>query len=653
MGASVRPDIVQQELARIRGEQPVDVEAELAKIRKGKAPPTPRERQARAMARTAATEAERAQNEAEANQGLATSLTTLIDNMAFGAPGLVADIGTTMRSGAPSMQMFRTIRDARQAEREKLPTSERVGLGVAGALANPVSVFGAAPKGAGLFGIGMRGAGEGMVQGGLQAAGENVGTTTGAGGPALLGMAAGAAAGGILSPIAARIAGGRVTQGMGKAEIDAGQRLFRQAELDAEQGFAPRSLVRAPGMPPALAVDVAGPNVRSTGRTAAQSVPGREALRAPFEAREAAAVREITQDAPNIIKTQRQLSEARRAQAEVDFDAAAEATKGTPIDDQFVDALLETPTGKAAWREVQQNRPDLVLGTGDPDRALPVVTRQTPQGPEDVVRPDAEAIHEIIRHLNRWASGEVGQTFPEGVSAISAGNALGLLKRVKDILPDPYRLAVENYARASEPLEAIRLGRRPWSNNPANPKAKPTDAVMARAAAMTPESQRLMQEAKQFDLASRLNRGTLKPGTMAEMLRRPNSELAREVQFAGGPLAQRALAWNDVLHTQGRLLSDGIPATPEMEPGLLAEASRDLTFSPMYATLKALRGRIAPGIERRAVQADAAFNRILGESPEKMEKVLDVMRKRDREAREAAGRVAARSGRVAGGLLDR
>lgn len=203
---------------RAQGGTDADVEAYLRSVgavQVSGAPsgPSERERLARAKAREATNAAER-----EALNTPATTVMNFLDAGTFGLAGLAQD--------ALSRGSFKANRDARRMIYESIPTGERVALGVAGALANPVKRLLPAPaEGAGLLATAGRSAAEGAAQGAAQAFGENVGTTEGGLRPAATGAVAGGLLGGTLG--AGATAAGRVGEKLGIAA-----RVFRAKPVD-------------------------------------------------------------------------------------------------------------------------------------------------------------------------------------------------------------------------------------------------------------------------------------------------------------------------------------------------------------------------------------------------------------------------------------
>ena len=664
--------------------------------------PSDRERTARANAREATSKAER-----EALNTASTSFINFLDAGTFGLAGLATD--------ALSPGSFRANRDARQAIYNEIPTGERMALGLAGGLLNPVSKVPGLGQGGSLLRIAGRGAATGAAMGAAQGIGENVGTTSGATIPALQMAAGGALLGGALAPAAARFAqvgpktffdpltqnlpdflGGGAAKARRTAELTrnaASGRAAAAARADADLGDARMNyeLPKAPmfsgrtgrlsrptihTLPPSPAsgmdLDRAGPSMLSQARGATGTVPGREAFRGPFAAREAEITSGLTKGVPDAVQTGERLRAERAAQADADYGAAIEATKGQPVETPSLDALLETPTGKAAWRAVQTDRPDLVLGVGDPNRALPQVEKpsllnpnalfevqESPFGPppaEMRTVPDAEAIHELTRYLRKWSSGEKGQVFPEGVSAISASNALKLLERAQSELPEPFRIANENYAEASKAIDALELGRTPWTANP-NPlrrRAEPLAKVEKKVARMAPENAALVREGKQFDLATRVNEGRLTPRRAVEQMDRPGSSLGREMGIAGGPLPARLRAADDVLERQKAVLPRGLLALEPETGGAVTQVAENMRPSWFWTAQKYLKDVLGNSAAQTVAQRgreDAAFANLLTGDPGDTQRAIAYFRARDKAAGVAAEKIAATAGRV--GLLGR
>lgn len=611
-----------------------------------------------------------------AGEEMANAFVSALDAGTFGLAGLATD---ALLPGS-----FRENRDFRAAEMARMPARDRLLSSVAGGIANPVSrvlpVSAATPAGTGLLRVVGRGMAEGAAQGALTGLGENIGTSDGAVDDMLGGAAVGGLFGGAVAPVAQRVAtsgrfaadpitqwmpgrvGANATARLGeeRAAIDAARRAAASTEADVR--LAPRPAA-TPANPP-MALDVAGPATMAQARGAARSIEGREAFRGPFEARERAVTAAIADDIPDAARLERELVEARRAQADADYASAIEQTKGQPIETPSLNQLLETPTGRAAWRKVQEDRPDLVLAENDPARALPQVpvaparpllagleTFEAPTPPAMRTVPDAEAIHLMTRYLRRWASGEPGQVFPEGVSAESAGNAMKLLERAKDELPEPFRLANERYAEASRMIDAVRLGRTPWKANPKpGRRAMPLAEVRERLAAMTPDERALAQEGKMFDLATRVREGTLTPQKAVERMRRPQSSLAQEIGLAGGTMGRRLAEAEGVLSRQRDVMGSGEPTATRS--GLLQDAARDIAPSPWWTAIKTIRNSLSDAAMRRAGTNDAAFARLLTADPTTWDEVIANLAKRDKKAARATRIAAGMVGRSTGGLLS-
>jgi hypothetical protein len=568
------------------------------------------------------------------------------DASTFGLAGLLTDF---LASGNPrniNREAFRARRDVRRQAREDMPLRENIPLAVAGGVANPVGTFlGPAKAGAGLFRIGARGAAEGALQGGAQMLGENIGTTDGVAGPVAAGMVVGGLLGGAAAPIAARVARGRAT--MAPEQVAAARRLQAAQEADAGLGFVEPQLPTGPGMPRAMEIDRAGPTVIANARAATRSVPGREAIRPAFEARAAEMPQALTEGTEDAVAVGNRLRAERAAQAEADYGAAIEATKGRPVDSPFIEEFITTTRpGRVAWEEVQAARPSVVLGVGDPARALPVV--------DEVPVPDGEAVHEMSRWLRARAKADPGQVFPDGVGAIEAGNALRLLEKTQDALPEPFRMANENYARLSRPIDALALGRSRWSANPSVSKkadARAIENVRTKMAGMEPGERAMVRLGKSYDLATRAREGTLTPSKAVPKLDTPASTLAWEAALSGSPLPKRLRAWNEVLGTQGKVLSGAGPSLDSGLLGVVDQITAGTSLLGKAATAwRVLRGQLSASAKTRIGKEDAAFMRLLTDEGDATKRLIASLSAKDRAVVEAARTASRKAGRV-GGLL--
>ena len=361
----------------------------------------------------------------------------------------------------------------------------------------------------------------------------------------------------------------------------------------------------------------------------------------------------LTGDAPDAITLGNQLRADRDAQASVDFPAAVEDGKGIPIDSPFLNKLLMTRAGRVAWAEIQAARPGMVLASGDPARALPVVTRTTPDGPVDEVFPDAEAVHEMTRWLRERSKTGKGQVPPDGVGSHEAGIALGLLEQTRNELPPLHRVAVDNYARNSEPISALEMGRGRWAVNPSPGKKADRMAVAnvrSRMAKMSPEAQDMVRTGKQFDLATRVNEGKLTPAKAVKQLNRPNSTLAQEMDISGSPLPARLRAWNDVAERQSSVLPAKVPISRTGVLGIVDEVVGGTSLLGKTATAwRILRGRLSEAARDRIGKEDAAYMRLMTSDGE-TEKVIRALAPRDQKMVRAAQQAAAMAGKQ-GGLL--
>ena len=160
MTAPIRPDLVEQELARIRGQKPkaVDVDAELARLRTAQ-PSQP----------AAPTTVDRLRSAGAVAQ-------TFADASTFGAAGLVDDALSAMATSPVGgmRENFAARRAERRTNRENLSGGARIGATVAGALANPVGAGFRAAQGSGLLWRATVGAGNAALQGGAMAGAEGL-----------------------------------------------------------------------------------------------------------------------------------------------------------------------------------------------------------------------------------------------------------------------------------------------------------------------------------------------------------------------------------------------------------------------------------------------------------------------------------------------
>ena len=590
------------------------------------------------------------------------------DAQTFGLSGLITD--------ALAPGSFRSNRDIRQASREQLPAASRLLAGVAGGLTSPANTL---IPGVGINAGLLKTAGYGAVSGGAQGAaqyvGENVGTTEGID-PLGLAVSAGTGTllGGIIAPIASKIA----RRGTTETSRAVGEQLKEVTEADAP--YARPTPPVGPDMPPVMALDVVGPNALARARGAAQTVPGREALREPFEARAGQMPSAMRQGIPDAVRTGNQLEEARRTIADPMYADAIEATKGQPIVDPVVDELLSTPAGQAAWRAEQVGRQNRVVGVGDPDRALPKVPRPSqsasspnalyeapPDAPfgeevvEDIV-PDAEAIHGIKRRLAEWARvGEVAR--PEGVDAIAAQDALKLFARIRDVMPAPFRAADIAYEAASKPIEAVDMGRTPWKSNP-NPASAKGEAlaipnVRAEMRGMTPQNRALVKQAKQFDIATRIGEGSLSLDKAVAKLRSPSSSLSRELKLAGGPLQARIPAWGEAMRRQNQVLPKGLLSMEPSQETLSSRVAGSLGPTARVTAVRTFRNLIGQSLEKQLAQRgaeDAMYNKLIAGTPQDLDAFLAKYVGKDKAARDAirsAIGTARAMGSGSGGLLDR
>lgn len=614
---------------------------------------------------------------AEIADSVAPSIASALDAGTFGLAGIATD--------ALSPGDFQTNRDARQSVYQAMPTTDRVLSSLAGGLANPVSrLTGTPAAGGGYLAAAGRGALEGAAQGALTGFGENVGTTGGAGAATLIGGAAGGVAGGVLSPLARALSsgvGGAASSNLdamaltpSRPERDALRRALQAQEADAgpvaPAAQAPmrsfelfretpqRTPVRPtrPDFPAPMAVDEAGPTMVANARGATGTVPGREGFRGPFEQRSAAMPEAVTRGTPDAVAIGNQLEAKRSAVGQESFGAAIESTKGNIVDSDLISDILTTPMGQKAWKAVSERRPNRVVGTGDPARALPTVEKFDGPNLVDAPVPDAEAIHEIKRQLSEWAKLNPEVAAASGVDAIGAQDALGLFTRLQSEMPAPFRAADAAYAEASRPIDALTMGRQPWKSNP-NPGAFKSEKLavtnaLDRYGAMTPDEQVMVRTGKQYDLASRIRDGKLSLADAVRQMDTPQSAVGEEFRIGGGPMPERIRAWEPAMARQNQVLPSGqlsIEPTVNTPGAVLSEnAAPTMLWTGVKAARnlfgKASRGNLA---ERGA--EDAAFANLMTGRPETLADALANLSLRDDRLMRTQTKAASTTGRTAGG----
>lgn len=567
-------------------------------------------------------------------------LSGALENATFGLSGIVDDAISAMGQGT-----FRAARDARKDIREAVPASSRTIAAVSGGLLNPANL---AVPGSFFTGSLLKAGAAGAFAGGANAAsqyvGENVGTTDGVD-PVELGMstAAGVVGGGLLTPAMAR-----ATR---PADDAVGRRLLDPMMADRGTQVTPPT---GPGLPEPMALDVVGPQTLATLRGATGTTRGREALKTVLEAREAQmgpALRHGIEDAE---ATRAALIQTREAIGNDVYGKAIEATKGAPVTGRAVDDFLSTPVGKAAWKIVQTNRPNRVVGTGDPARALPTAPQW--KGPDlvDEPLPDAEAIHEMKRLVSEWGSADKDFDFPEGVSAIAAKDALLLFGRIRDLMPAPFRDADAAYEAASAPLNALELGMKKWKGNiGAKRKAEALTLVENAIKAMDPNVAQVVREAKQFDVANRITNKALNVEKAAGLLKDPGSDLSRELAIAGGDLPERIPAWAEAARRKGVVLPSGALANTPDRSTILSKVIQSLGPTPRVTAARTGRtvgGELTEESLEQLGKEDEEIVKLLTGKPDALRKYLAKYRKASNRQQTAAALTAGTSGRV-GSLL--
>lgn len=708
------------------------------------------------------------------------SLQALSDAASFGLTGLLSD--------ALSGGDFRENRELRALNKASLGKWEGRGLGVAGGLLNPVGTFlGPAKGGAGLLRTAGKGMVEGAAQGVTQTVGENVGREDfGVGDvviPGLLSALFGGTAAGVARKFARR--------GIDPVTEAAERRAAEARAADAKYGVPIRDVPT--GMPPELALDVAGPTTLAHARGAARSVEGRETFRQVFERREAAIPKALTGDVPDATVLEEQLRKAQSAEGRKLYTEAVEATKGQPVESEALEAFMASPAGRAAWAAAKDARANRLAAMGDvaaADRALPTRdvpieveltpppsvgvrsaegalrrnledvpnaeleaewqrlaeelagdeasiahrqlpkwanyqelppteqlgkkgatdlptgddmfdpdelakmrsadkfynkrqvirqakeramgriraeldarggTRSTASATETVEVPDAEALHHMTRTLRRWAKGEPGQAPPQGIAAEDAITARELLGRVREELPEPFKIANRAWAEKAENIRMVQLGRRPAAANPPPTRSGaqvtvPLAAVERKVGAATPYQRGLFATGKTFDLASRIRSGQLTPAAAAKALADPNSPLARELRLTNVPLAVRLKIADEILSRQGDILSGrGEALEPESRAlaTKLAEAAAPTLWWTLIKGARHAVGRTAAKTKVKMGREDEAFARLLTGSSDDLMRAIRQLGERDTRVGTTAAKASARAGRVGGLLYNR
>jgi len=428
------------------------------------------------------------------------------------------------------------------------------------------------------------------------------------------------------------------------AERDAIKRAGTANALDVKLGAAPAApLPTAPalkGQPTAMGVDIAGPNMLAQAKGAARTPGGRTAFEAPFAAREEAAIPSITSGTENAMETLQRMRQSRAATAAVDKGAALEATKGQPIEiTPEMQEIFDTPTGRRVVNAAMRARRNM------PMRPLPETQVEgIPQEIQSVNKlvdmygeptmtstlvpgeqvssemPDEETLHIMTQILGHAAGMEGKQPNPTGKAAIDARSAKWMREQLQEQLGPEFQTFIANYRNASRPMRALNIGRTPGQLNPAIPEGgskvpKSLSDIRAEMRTMTPEELDALQKGKRYDIASRLNSGTLSPEEIAKAMKNLGSPLAQELQIAGGPIPGRAQNWAPILERQRQVLPSSSPtATQDAGPALID----NLATTPKWLARNLARAGLgSASAKAQATQSlrDQAFARLLTQQP--------------------------------------
>lgn len=405
------------------------------------------------------------------------------------------------------------------------------------------------------------------------------------------------------------------------AERDAVRRASTAQARDVKEGNAPVApLPTAPaleGQPTAMGVDIAGPNMLAQARGAAQSTGGRTAFEGPFAAREEAAVPSITSGTEDAMRKLQQLKQSRGATAVVDKEAAVQPTTGIPIAiTPEMQEIFDTPTGRRVVNAAMRSRRNM------PMRPLPATQSVNAAGEQVLSEmPDEETLHIMTQILGHAAGMEGKQPNPTGKAAIDARSAKWMREQLQEQLGPEFQTFIANYRNASRPIRALNIGRTPGQLNPTMPEGgskvpKSLSDIRAEMKTMTPAELGALQTGKQFDIASRLNTGTLSPEQIAKSMTNPGSPLAQEMEIAGGPMAGRAQNWASALERQRQVMpSRGPTATEEAGPPLID----NLATTTKWLTRNFAKAGLGSASEKaKATQSlrDQAFARLLTQSPD-------------------------------------
>ena len=408
---------------------------------------------------------------------------------------------------------------------------------------------------------------------------------------------------------------------MTPAERDAVRRASTAQARDVKEGNAPAApLPTAPaleGQPTAMGVDIAGPNMLAQARGAAQSTGGRTAFEGPFAAREEAAVPSITSGTEDAMRKLQRMRQSRGATAAVDKEAALQATTGIPIGiTPEMQQVFDTPTGRRVVNAAMRSRRNM------PMRPLPQTQSVNAAGEQvSSEMPDEETLHIMTQILGHAAGMEGKQPNPTGKAAIDARSAKWMREQLQEQLGPEFETFIANYRNASRPIRTLNIGRTPGQLNPPMPEGgskvpKSLSDIRAEMPTMTPAELEALQTGKRFDIASRLNTGTLSPEQIAKSMTNPGSPLAQEMEIAGGPMAGRAQNWASALERQRQVMpSRGPTATEEAGPPLID----NLATTTKWLTRNFAKAGLGSASEKaKATQSlrDQAFARLLTQSPD-------------------------------------
>jgi hypothetical protein len=249
---------------------------------------------------------------------------------------------------------------------------------------------------------------------------------------------------------------------------------------------------------------------------------------------------------------------------------------------------------------------------------------ETPSGNLETVMqqvPDQEALHIMTQILGHAAGMEGKQPNPTGKAAIDARSAKWMREQLQGQLGPEFQTFIANYRNASRPIRALNIGRTPGQLNPAIPegggKVPPSlSDLRAEMRTMTPTEREALQTGKRFDIASRLNTGTLSPEQIAKAMKNLGSPLAQEMEIAGGPMAGRAQNWASALGRQREIMpSRGPTATEEAGPPLID----NLATTAKWLTRNFAKAGLGSASDKaKATQSlrDQAFARLLTQSPD-------------------------------------